>query len=224
MRQDVVRLLGGRCADPHAPCQFNQNGHQIRLIFSGSAVKDFYECAKELPADTVLLIEDTPADPIPMREMRLGRNLKSLGATIFGFRGYVDQREGLVLKTYKGKVIQLNYVATTKEKHRCRDYYQNPSDFVQVITHCPPVTLEGPRGAVEAGDKVTFRANVIEDPKMTLSWILNAGKMIGARTTTRTISVDTAGLEGQTLKVTVQAQGSCSVETSYDVRITRRNP
>jgi hypothetical protein len=82
---DVLRLLSGRCADPHAPCQLDQNGDQIRLVFSGSALSDFYECAKELPADTVLLIEVTPADSIPMKKMRLGRNLKLLGPHSLGF-------------------------------------------------------------------------------------------------------------------------------------------
>ena len=212
----MVRLLG-QCGDANAPCQFDQNGQNILVVFSGGALNDFYECARSLPADRVLVIEVT-TDPIPLKKLGLGRSLKPLGPALLGFRGYVDEPGGLVLKTYNGKVIQLNYIADAANRSQCRDYYENLSDFVQVVTHCPPVALQGPDGPVKAGDKITFQANAVADPKLTLSWNLSAGKIIGAMAT-RTISVDTAGLEGQLLTVTVQARSSCAVESSFQVRI-----
>jgi hypothetical protein len=139
------------------------------------------------------------------------------------FRVYADQRAGLVLRTYKGKVYQINYVACAQDKHRCLDYYENLSEFVRVVTHCPPVPLECPHGPVKAGYRIILRASVTNDPKMTLTWVLNAGKIVGPQGD-QTISVDTAAIEGQTLRVTVQARGSCSVETSCEVPVIQRNP
>ena len=64
---------------------------------------------------------------------------------------------------------------------------------------------------ITAGDKVELKVIVQPDPKMTLVWTVSSGKIlnqVGNRMT-----LDTSGLDGQTLKVTVQGRGSCSVES-----------
>ncbi|HET6892401.1 MAG TPA: hypothetical protein VFH31_14965, partial [Pyrinomonadaceae bacterium] len=206
-RADVVRLLG-HCSDRNSPCEFDLKGERVRIVFSGNIQNHFYECAKAISEDTVLLVEVVPPQPFPIKHLRLGRGLKPLGPEVNGFRQYAEERMGLLLLTKKGKVIQFNYIASAADKNRCADYYKDLRRFVEVVTHCPPITVEGPI-AVSAGEIITFKANVQDDPKMTLFWNASAGRIVdrGART----ISVDTKGLDGQTLRVTVQGRGSCSV-------------
>ena len=214
-RSDVVRLFQ-KCNDRLLPCEFELDGDSIRIVFSGMVQDSFYQCAGKLPADTVLLVEVTPRRPMSLKRFRQSHSLKKLGKTR-DFAGYVDERAGLILKTRGDKIIHLNYVAAGSDRMRCEDYYRNPIEFVQVVTHCPPVSLDGPTTTITAGDKLDLKADVQPDPKMTLVWTVSSGKILsqsGAH-----ITVDTSGLNGQTLKVTVQAIGLCSVETSATFQI-----
>jgi hypothetical protein len=219
-RSDVVRLFQ-KCEDRTMPCEFQLDGDQIRVVFSGTVQDDFYECSKALPPDTVLLVEVTPKLPFPLKNYEKRYHLKRLGKSS-EFAGYFDERAGFVLKTKSNKVIQLNYVANSSDRPRCKDYYDNPAKFVGVVTHCPPVSLEGPTEAATAGEILKFKASVEPDPKMMLLWNVSGGKIVNR--TGREMSLDTSGLDGQTLNVTIQASGSCTVESSMTVQIRPKVP
>lgn len=176
----------------------------------------FYECSKKLPTDTILLIEVTPELPIPLRDYERRYRLKRLGKTA-EFSGYFDERAGFALKTKGNKIIQFNYVANSTDRERCKGYYNDPVKFVTVVTHCPPISVEGPTEAVTAGEILNFKASVQPDPKMTLAWTVSGGRIVTV--SGREMSLDTSGLDGQTLKVTIQARGSCSVETSMTLKV-----
>ena len=206
-RPGVVRLFH-KCNDRLLPCEFEVDGDKIRIVFSGMVQDSFYKCAGRLPADTVLMVEVTRQRPFSLKRFRQGLSLKKLGKTQ-DFAGYVDERAGLILKTRGDKSIQLNYAAAGSDRLRCEDYYRNPIEFVQVVTHCPPVSIET---VTAAGDKLELKADVQRDPKMTLVWTVSSGKIL--KQSGANVTIDTSGLDGQTLKVTVQALGSCSVETS----------
>ena len=219
-RSDVVRVFK-KCEDRTMPCEFQLDGDQIRIVFSGTVQDYFYECSKTLPPDTVLLVEVTPNVPFPLKSYEKRYRLKRLGKAS-EFAQYFDERAGLVLKTKSNKVIQLNYVANSSDRLRCKDYYDNPAKFVQVVTHCPPVSLEGPGEAATAGEILNFRAVVQPDPKMMLVWTVSGGRIVNR--TGREMSLETSGLGGQTLNVTIQASGSCTVEGSMTVQIRPKAP
>ena len=219
-RSDVVRLFQN-CEDRTLPCEFHLDGEQIRIVFSGMVQDYFYECSKNLPTDTVLLVEVTPKVPIPLKNYERRYRLKRLGKTS-EFSGYFDERVGFVLKTRGNKIIQLNYVANSSDRLRCKGYYDDPLKFVAVVTHCPPISLEGPSEAVTAGEILNFRASVQPDPKMTLIWTVSGGRIVTL--SGRQMSLDTSGLDGQTLNVTIQARGSCSVENSMTLQIRPHAP
>jgi len=219
-RADVVRLFQ-KCAERTGPCEFEHEGDRIRIVFSSTVQDHFYQCSKKLPADTVLLVEVTPRLPIRLSSVRRSHSLRKLEA-MGKFSGYVDERAGLVLKTYKNNVVQLNYVAPAAARSRCEAYYSNLGRFVEVVTHCPPVTLEGPGAGVTTGQVVSFKANAQPDPKMTLVWSVSAGRILSEKGVE--MSLDTAGLGAQTLTVTVQARGSCSVENSLTLQLLPHSP
>lgn len=218
-RADVVRLFK-ECEDRTAQCEFQLEGNRIRIVFSGMVQDYFYPCSRELPADTVLLVEVTPAQPIKLKSLKRSRTFKKLGTSSI-FSAYFDERAGLILMTKNENIIELNYVADASNRVRCEDYYNNPPKFVAVITHCPPVTLKGPSDAVGAGSIINFKADVEADPKMTLVWTVSGGKIVTQ--SSRDMFLDTSGLNGQSIRVSVQARGSCSVENSMTLQI-RQSP
>ena len=214
-RSDVVRLFQ-KCDDRLLPCEFEVNGDEIRIVFSGMVQDHFYQCAGKLPADTVLLVEVTPRRPISLKRYRQSHSLERL-FKVWDSTGYADERAGLLLKTRKDKIIQLNYVATGSDRLRCEDYYRDPIKFFQINTHYPPVNVVGRDATVTAGDKLELKADVQPDPKITLVWIVSSGKILNQ--SGNQITIDTSGLDGQTLKVTVQAHGSHTIETSATFQI-----
>lgn len=218
-RSDVVRLFHN-CEDRTLPCEFDLDGERIRIVFSGTVQDHFYECSQSLPTDTVLLVEVTPKLPIPLKKYERRYRLKQLGKAS-EFSAYFDERAGFVLKTKSNKIIELNYVASASDRLRCRDYYDEPLKFVWVVTHCPPISLEGP-STVTAGEIVNFRASVQPDPKMMLLWNVSGGRIVTL--SGPQMSLDTSGLDATTLTVTVQAHGSCSVENSMTLQMRRRIP
>lgn len=214
-RSDIIAAFQ-KCSDRGAPCEFDLDGDQIRIVFSGTVQDDFYQCTKSLPTDTVLVVEVTPRIPIPLADLRRSHRLRRLGsASKFG--AYVDERSGVVLKSFENKVIQLNYIAAAADRNRCADYYADPMQFARVVTHCPPVTLvslsKNPRG----GEAIDLQANVQPDPKLVLVWAVSDGKIVAQAG--QRISVDTTGLGGKSLKITVQARGACAVENSVTLNI-----
>lgn len=214
-RSNVVSLFQN-CVDPTLPCEFDLNGEGVRIVFSGMVQDHFYECSNNLSDDTVLLVEVTPKLPIPMRTYERRYRLKRLGKTS-EFSGYVDERAGIVLKARNSKIIQLNFIAASRDSVRCKAYYEDPIRFVAIATHCPPISLEGPAEAVTAGEILNFRARVQPDPKMTLIWTVSAGRII-SRSGDK-MALETSGLAGQQIKVTVEGRGSCSVENSLTLQI-----
>lgn len=202
-------------------CEFYLDGERVRIVFSGMVQDYFYECSKNLPTDTVLLIEVTPELPSPLKDYESRYRLKRLG-TMSEFSGYFDERAGVVLKTKSNKILEFNYVANSSDRLRCKDYYDHPRKFVSVVTHCPPISLEGPTEAVTAGEILNFKASVQPDPKMTLIWTVSGGRIVTL--SGRQMSLDTSGLDGQTLEVTIQARGSCAVENSMTLQVRPHAP
>jgi hypothetical protein len=214
-RSDIVRSFQ-RCSDLRLSCEFQLDGDQIRIVFSGRVQNSFYQCTKTLPTETVLVVEVTPRSPIALKHLQRGHNLRRLGK-MSKISAYVDERSGLILKTFNNQVTQLNYVAADSDRKRCEDYYADPIQFVRIVTHCPPVTLVGPSATVTAGEIINFQANLQPDPKMTLVWTVSGGKIVAQAG--HQISLDTTGIGGKSLKVTVQALGACSVENSLTLNI-----
>src|SRR5215203_3537700 len=73
-RSDVARLFG-MCADRTHPCEFNVDGDQIRIVFSGMVQDYFYQCATRIPPETVLAVEVTPRSALTLKQFRRSHKL-----------------------------------------------------------------------------------------------------------------------------------------------------
>jgi hypothetical protein len=90
------------------------------------------------------------------------------------------------------------------------------------ISDPPGLMIEGPATKVQAGSIITLTAHA-PDAEFSYLWKASAGKIVSGQNT-RTITLDTSGLAGQTIYVSVKiedgnglgAAASCAVEISTD--------
>ena len=106
---DVARLFGG-CADPDGGCKVRVDNEEAYFVFSnGPVVRDYNECAKKLPPNTVLLIEVVLIHPPKLSALRINkRNFRTFDPSSppnIGYKGYINETDGLIIKTYKGRVL-----------------------------------------------------------------------------------------------------------------------
>jgi hypothetical protein len=90
---------------------------------------------------------------------------------------------------------------------------------------CPAVSVSCPSD-VDLGSPITFTASVSGDASVTYNWSVSAGTISGGQGTS-SITVDTAGLGGQTVTATVELGGldpSCSRTASCTTGVRAPNP
>ena len=68
-KADVARLVG-RC-DRESGCRLRVGNEEAYFVFSKGTIGNYDECAKELPPDTVLLIEVTLINPPKLSALRI---------------------------------------------------------------------------------------------------------------------------------------------------------
>ena len=215
-REDVVRLLN-QCREATQHCEFELDNEQVHIVFSGG--DNNIECAKELPAGTVLLIEVKLKRPSLLAEVE---NLKSY--RVFdpsfppgqGYKGYIDEKEGLILNTYQRKIIQIDYLASAKDKYLCPAYYENPESFIHLglFRRCPPLSISCPMTA-RSGDEITVSSQTDVDSAQ-FRWEVTTGKIVSGQGM-RSIVIDTAGVTARVFTVTISLDGSCQSSCSVEI-------
>ena len=219
-RADVVRLFG-QCADEKSYCDFPIENEEIEIVFSGPG-----DCT--IAPGTVLSIQRELRNATTFRALGLDtRRFKSFDPSWprgMGYRGYIDEQTGLLLKTFGGEIFQINYIAARKDWKVCPTYYRRPREFVEVVfPHVPVVTLvECPNTNPVAGEKVVITANYAQTgQRFSVLWDTTAGRILEGQNTRR-ILLDTTGLEGKAITVTFEindsnyhtATGSCTFNVS----------
>lgn len=222
-REDVIRIFK-QCNDTNPSCDFRLDNAKVHIEFSGASPSQIHKCSKQLRPDTVLLIEVTPGKALNLKEIGIHkRRLREFNLsppTHSKYQGYIDDQEGLVLKTYEGRAVQLDYIAAAKDRHLCQDYYESPELFVQDIfsSHAQAIAIDCPTKSTEAGKQISISADIAGNPKITFLWTVSAGRIVSGQGT-RQIIVDTTGLQGQVIKLTVslgRVAASCEVPISLE--------
>lgn len=216
-RADVVRLFG---CDPGTGCKLRVGNEEAYFVFSDST-----ECAKDLPPNTVMLIEVQLIKPSKLSALRIDKNhFRTFDPSTppgIGYKGYIDEKEGLIIKTYKEKVLQLDYIAAGNEVALCPDYYENPEAFIQVfIEHCcPPLYLDCPTQATVDGERITITAATSAGGRPRFNWEVTAGKIVAGQGTAK-VTIDTTGVGGRTFTATVEMSFGDGHATTTSCAIT----
>lgn len=215
-REDVVRLFG-ECSDQPGTCSFTLPNEVILIVFA----RDY--CPEGVPPDTVLMIE---------RQLQKGTTLATLGLDKRRFKtfnpwypgntsylAYIDEKSGLLLKSLRGEIFQINYIPTKNERPTCARFYRKPKEFVDVTPeHVPWVNIRCPQTA-STGDKIVITADYAPTGERNLlTWHTTGGKIVEDQDPKK-IFLDTSGLEGKIITITVERDngnrgrmsGSCVV-------------
>ena len=216
-RADVVRLFN-ECNDKESLCEFTSEKEEINIQFSND------ESCKSVPFDTVLSIQRDLRNMTTFATLQLDkRRFKSFDPSSprnLGYRGFIDDDAGLLVKTDREGIFQINYIAAKKDRPACPGYYARPREFVAVVLpHVMMVnSVTCPDSTVIAGEKVPIATTYPPTgQRISLTWESTGGRIIEGPIQ-RKIFLDTTGLEGKSVTVTVEvndgfqhtATGSCT--------------
>ena len=212
-RQDVVRAFG-HCNDSDPSCEFDYDNEFVHIEFAGDSQK---RCNATIERETVLLVEVFPNNPVSLKKLGLKRKDFRAVKLDQNTEAYVDELNGLVLKVREGRVLQLDHIASAKDKSSCPAYYDRPEEFAQDIflSHVPVINIGCP-SSVRAGDRLTFVADLAGEPRISFLWRVSVGKIMNGQGT-RTITVDTSRLEGKSIVATVtlgRVEASCATQVA----------
>ena len=212
-RQDVVRAFD-HCNDSEPSCEFNYANEFVHIEFADDSQK---RCNGTVQPETVLLVEVFPHNPVSLKKLGLKRTDFRTVKLDADTEAYVDEANGLVMKVRKGRVLQLDHIASAKDKSACPAYYDRPEEFAKDIflSHIPVINVSCP-ASVTARGPLTFVADLAGEPRISLLWRLSVGKIKNGQGT-RTITVDTSGLEGKSIVATVtlgRVQASCETQVA----------
>ena len=223
-QEDVVRLFG---CNPNDGCKVRVGNEEAFFVFATGSVAENNRCVKDLPPGTVLLIEVVLANPPKLSALGINKKqFRTFDPSMprnIGYKGYIDEKEGLIIKTYKGKVLQLDYIAAGKDVPRCPDYYEEPESIIQLLIEacCAQVSLDCPVQPPVDGEQITLSATTSESERVKYEWKVTAGKIVAGQGTTK-VTIDTTGLGGRTFTATVEMADrnqhvtatSCSISVS----------
>jgi len=186
----------------------------VRIEFADDSQK---RCNGTNQPETVLLVEVFPKNPVSLKKLGLKRRDFRTVKLDRDTEAYVDEVNGLVLKVREGRVLQLDHIASAKDKSICSAYYDRPEEFAQDIflSYVPVINVSCP-SSVRAGDSLTFVADLAGEPRISFLWRVSAGKITNGQGT-RSINVDATGLEGKSIVATVKlgrVEASCAPQVA----------
>jgi hypothetical protein len=135
-RNDVTRILGESSNANHIRASYSLKNEDVYIVFGGD--EDYAgDCGAEVPTDTVILLQITPKKDLRLSDLPFDvskfRKFDPSEPKGIGFEGFIDDENGIVVRASKGKVDQISYIATAKERRLCPKYYENPEDFVRIM-------------------------------------------------------------------------------------------
>ena len=211
-REDVVRQFP-QCAGSGRHCELALPDEDVFITFSNPE-----SCGYKPISDTVLLIERELVEPAKLESLNLDRKrFKTFDPTRprrLGYRGYIDEKTGLALKAFNNQVFQIYYLPLPTSRNVCPAFYRNSRRFLETyLEHAPFVLLQCPKAAVTAGELVRIKAIYNRGLSILLLWEVSAGRIVqGAGR--RHMTLDTTGLEGQTVTVRIERADSVQAISS----------
>ena len=86
-------------------------------------------------AGVVSVIRVTPKNDKWVKDLNLDEKIvRKFKASGSGHEGFIDEKEGLILRAYEGKVQEMVYIASASDRQRCQDFYREPERLVELIS------------------------------------------------------------------------------------------
>ena len=141
-REDVEALLGPPPPPPEdrsytlnkSRSIYYLDEGEVYIVFAGDEFLKQNNC-NAVPLGTVLMIQVTPKHEMVISNLKLDEKaFRRFNPSQNGleYEGFIDEREGLVIRTYQGKVDRMVYLASALDRARCPGFYEASEQFVQV--------------------------------------------------------------------------------------------
>ncbi len=144
-RADLTKAFGKSPDENHIRANYDVEGEHAYVVFS-SKLDSYPECSSSLPFDTVVLIEVRPQKRLPLSAYSIDeskfRIVDPSSPPNIGYKGYIDDKDGVVYLTSDDIVEQIDYFASTDDKHLCPRYSETPEEFIRRIVDFFPTVDE----------------------------------------------------------------------------------
>lgn len=131
-KTDVTRLMGTAVNSNDVRSVYQSDDEEVYIVFSGS---QFCKPAK-IPPGTVLLIQVTPRRNLSLIDLKVDTNrLREFSPSSQdpNWKGFFDEEDGFIVRSYKDKVDKVFYLASAKDRGLCQNYYAEPEKFAQIV-------------------------------------------------------------------------------------------
>lgn len=229
-KTDVGRVLGKPLAEDQLGIHYDlENEYVVITVARPDGSED---CATKLAAGTVIRIAVTPKRQLQLAELHLREAhfspFEPFQLLTDGYKAYVDDTEGLIVRTYHEKVDRIVYMGEKRDQGLCFSYYHDVTLMSQRILCilCPTILVTSPSD-VTAGTPITFTSNVTvgsSPSPLKYKWSVSAGAIVEGQDTD-SIKVASEGLAGKTVTATVEITGidsACSRTASSTTQILPR--
>jgi hypothetical protein len=110
---------------------------EVDIVFAEAEIPAAVDCLARIPAGTVLMIQITPKNnlaliDVPIDETKF-RKFDPSDLPNMGYAAYMNEQEGLIIRTFKSRVEQIVYIASAPDKGLCPTYYENSESFVKLF-------------------------------------------------------------------------------------------
>ena len=209
-RSDVIRSVN-QCSDQREACVFTFGDEDIYILFFSGLTAEDAQCTEPPPLETVMFIERRPHSAAALQNFPFAKReftKSSLGAywhwklrRRVKFDIYVNERDGLALKTQETRVVQAVYLPSSSEIGRCRSYYGTLESFVYLWQgHVPVASVGCPQATVFEQQDITVGVTTNIPSRTGFKWTVSDGEIVAGQYTPR-IRIDTSGLAGKSIKV-----------------------
>jgi hypothetical protein len=162
-REDVIALLGPPPQPPEGRAYTLHSGRSIYFLDEGEVYIIFADegflkekNCRAVPEGTVLMVQVTPKDEVLVSSLNLDekkfRKFDPSTPPGFGYEGFIEDKEGLIIRAYKGKVEKIVYFASTADRARCPEYFEDPEQSVHIM-QCGLIPKFDEYGALRLSDE-----------------------------------------------------------------------
>jgi len=149
-RADVERILGPPppplndgtrigTPDPDMPT-YRLDDEEVAIGYMGRASAERMSCPS-VPLDTVMSIHVSPKNHPPLSELGIDESKFEIfdpsSPPNIGFKAYVDAVDGMYICTVRGRVKDLGYYGSAKDREACPELNVDPKDFCRILVDFP---------------------------------------------------------------------------------------
>ena len=132
-KTDVERLLGSPAESNDIRSIYHLENEDVYVVFSNNQHCSFD--TTKIPTGTVLLVEVKPKTKLELTDLFLDqKRLREFKPSMQdpAWKGFVDDQEGMIVRSYKDQIDRIFYIGTANDRARCSSYYSKAEEFARL--------------------------------------------------------------------------------------------